>query len=245
LAEDPVRGLVRCNTFVITGSATVYGGNFTFHDFQRDDKLYDRKSAQASESIETSLFAALHRLLDGNGSSNIIVSQATNAWSFTLVADKNHSMLHISPSIDEVLWRGTRHIAAALAILATDDIAYPAVDHVAASRRKRNLPAFIGAMVLLALWSLSMVGLTAAFWREMSLGNGFDSYVAGRLLAIRVGLVDSDCLGGLEENKRLMESLRRGDHWHTGKCLVRLCDVYQNWFALYRLGYKHDVHVTL
>ena len=204
-----VQGLVQCEAFTTMGNASVYGRNLTFDNFQEDVGLYNVSKAQGGEPIQEPLFGALYALFDGSSGSEVRSAQVIDALGFAEMTDDDHNLKYVSPSPDalaDALWRGTTHMAIAVALLSRDNnVEYPAIKHVLVSGRTRDWPGFLVTMALLATWLVSLLLSTMALWRKTSLGSSFDSYVAGRLLAQRVDLVEDDISGSLEENERLLE----------------------------------------
>ncbi len=190
------------------GNASVYGRSLAFDNFQEDDGLYDSSHAQGGEPIQEPLFGALYALLDSGGS-DVSGGQVIDMLGFTEVMLDDQVPAYIPPSLGELagaVWSGVTHMTVAVAMLSRNDsTTYAGIDHVVVSGRTRNWPAFAAAMALLAVWLLSLVGMKVALWRRTSLGSSFDSYVTGRLLAQRTDLVEGDCSGSLEDNRRLLE----------------------------------------
>ena len=197
-----VQGLVRCDSYLTTGNATIDGRSLTFDSFTEDPGFYN--STQGGEPLLDPLDAALYHLyILGQTSQDALGAQAVDIFGFAEV-----DSMYDAPSLDAMaaaMWRGTSHMTAAVAILGrASDTPYPAVEYVSVSARTRSGPFFAGALALLALWLAGLVYATARMFRP-TFGDSLNSYAAARLLADKPYLVQGSCCGGLTENKRLLE----------------------------------------
>ncbi|KAI0077805.1 hypothetical protein K474DRAFT_1642587 [Panus rudis PR-1116 ss-1] len=203
--DTTVQGLVRCDSHVTTGRATIDGRNLTFDNFAEDTKFY--KSTQGGEPLLIPLQAALYHLsVLGSVTKDSIGAQAVDIFKFVQVKSRYNA-----PSLDEMaaaMWRGTSHMTMAMALLGRDSgISYPAVAHVPVSARTRSNPFFIGAISLLGVWLVGLVYATARMFRRAS-SDSLDSYAAARLLVDKPHLVQGASFGTLDDNRQLLERFR-------------------------------------
>ena len=219
LVGDVVKGLVRCDSYLTAGSASLSGRNLTFDGFKEDSTLLN--ASQAGEPMLDPLYLALeHLTTTGRSGDESIQGQLISILGYT-EEGANYGLYYRSPSLNgfaDAMWRGVSYMTLALAILSrSTDETYPATEHFAIAGRTRDTPLLIGALALLATWLLCMLGLTGIMWRSTSFGGSLDSYAAARLMSDRMDLVSGDCDGGLEDNKRLVESFVAVEHLSDSK----------------------------
>lgn len=208
IVGDLVAGLVQCNTYTTTGTADVFGRSLSFANFAPDPSLY--VDEQGGEDPLDPLYAAIYHLNIGRSGSEDDQAGAIDMLGYVEVTH-DEGLYYVSPTLDgfaQAMWHGAQHMTNAFAVLTrSTDTVYAATAHVPVSGRVKANTFVAGAIALLVLWFVGVVGMTAALWRATAFGDSLDSYAAGRLLVDKPDLVSGECGGGVGDNARLLEKL--------------------------------------
>ncbi|KIP02973.1 hypothetical protein PHLGIDRAFT_499485 [Phlebiopsis gigantea 11061_1 CR5-6] len=204
---DLVHGVVRCDTNFTTGTAFLSGRSLTYDRFVANDTLYT--ATEGGEALLDPLYAALWHFQGLKDAADDLESQLYGMLGYTQAADGTGGQAYTSPSLSgfaDAMWRGATHMTMALAVLGRESAtAYPATAYVPVSARTRDTPFLTGTLVLLGLWAFAMASMTMLVWRPTVLGDSLDSYCAARLAVDRPDLVSGGQVGGISDNRRLLE----------------------------------------
>ncbi|KAJ7161496.1 hypothetical protein C8R43DRAFT_993025 [Mycena crocata] len=214
-----VVGMIRCDTSVSTGRATLSGANGTFSGFT-EEQLY--KETQAGEPLLDPLFALIYYLDHFQATEDVARASVARALGFVGLSPSGGIQTYTQPSLQEMatgLWRGVSYVVTGLGLLSrTNEASYAAVQSglVAVHIRERSFA--IAAYVLLAVWLLLLILITARSFRP-TFGGSFDSYVTAKLVLDKPGLVESSG-GELATNARLREPFGRVGRDDLGRVVV-------------------------
>ncbi|KAJ7152204.1 hypothetical protein C8R43DRAFT_923915 [Mycena crocata] len=215
-ADNPgiaVSGMIRCDTSISTGRASLSGANGTFSEFT-EEQLYNE--TQAGEPLLEPLFALLYYLENFQTTDVIATASVVRALGFVGLSPSGGVQTYAQPSIDEMatgLWRGVSYVLTGIGLLSrTNDTSYDAIQSGLVAVYVREPHFASAAYALLAVWLLLLVIVTARSFRP-TFGGSFDSYITAKLVLDKPGLVES-AGGELTANTRLREPfgcVRRDD----------------------------------
>lgn len=216
IGDSLVEGIIRCEAKVSTGRASLVGSSLSFTNF-KETLLYNSSAAQAGEPPLQPLFAALYDLIPSSD-----FEESSSAITILGYTEKNRNggLLYVQPSLDQLadaMWRGAAHMTAALTLLSrASDTTYPAVSHTPVSGRTRDRVFVQIVVILLGVWALGLIFVTARMFRT-TFGDSLNSYAAARLLVDQPELVRGYCCGVPAANPLLLQSFERvGDSEMSG-----------------------------
>ncbi|KAJ6531604.1 hypothetical protein DFH09DRAFT_137639 [Mycena vulgaris] len=216
-----VSGMIRCNSQMYTGMATL-SGNGTYSSFS-EAALYN--ATQAGEPLLDPLFALLYYF--GSHSTSLDTDDIYRAavirpLGFFGISPGNGSQTYGQPSMQEMatgFWRGVSYTVAGIGLLArTNDTPYPAVQSGRAAVYVRERHFAAAAYALLAIWLLLVVVITARSFRP-TFGGSFDSYITAKLVLDKPGMVHTSS-GELSDNVKLREPFGRVGRDDFGRVVV-------------------------
>ncbi|KAJ7151858.1 hypothetical protein C8R43DRAFT_1107112 [Mycena crocata] len=214
-----VSGMIRCDTSISTGRATLSGVNGTFTEFN-EEQLYNE--TQAGEPLLDPLYALLYYLDTFQATDDIARASVIRALGFIGLSPDGTSQTYAQPSLHEMaagLWRGVSYVVTGLGLLSrNNNTSYAAIQSglVAVHIRERNFA--LAAYTLLGVWLLLLLILTVLSFRP-TFGDSFDSYTTAKLVLNRPDLVDcSD--GELSANVRLREGFGIVERDDLGRVMV-------------------------
>jgi hypothetical protein len=220
-----VSGMVRCDSQISTGTAKLTG-NGTYSLFS-ERTLYE--PTQGGEPLLDPLFALFSYFDAHSGPSNEFNLNNDDTFRAPLVralgfigVGTNGSQTYAQPSMEEMatgLWRGVSYIVAGIGLLArSNDTTYSAVQSGLAAVHVRESHFAAAAYVLLAVWLLLVVLITARSFRP-TFGGSFDSYITAKLVLDKPGMVH-DASGELADNSKLREPFGRVGRDELGRVVV-------------------------
>ncbi|KAJ6563227.1 hypothetical protein B0H10DRAFT_1120087 [Mycena sp. CBHHK59/15] len=211
-----VSGMIRCDSQVSTGTATLSGADGTYTSFS-EAALYNE--TQGGEPLLDPLFVLAYYL--GSGTSHIsddqIKAAIVRALGFVGLSDGTGAQLYSQPSLAEMataFWRGVSYTVSGIGLLSrTNETTYPAVARGTAAVYVRERHFAAGAYALLGIWLLLLIAITARSFRP-TFGGSFDSYVTAKLVLDKPGLVGLS--GELVHNENLRAPFGVVDHDSLG-----------------------------
>ncbi|KAJ6490670.1 hypothetical protein C8R47DRAFT_977208 [Mycena vitilis] len=218
-----VSGLIRCDTKTSTGSATLSGADGTFSDFQ-EGSLYNQTNG--GEPLLDPLYALFYYFDNGGRThlftDNALTAGTVHALGFVSLSNGDGLQSYTQPSLQEMaagFWRGVSYTVAGLGLLSrASDKSYPAVQSGQAAVYVRERKFAIPAYILLGVWLLLLILITARSFRP-TIGSSFDSYTTAKLIMEKPGLLETTS-GDLAANKNLREPFSRIGRDERGRVMV-------------------------
>ena len=204
--SPPGDALIQCDSKMSTGTAKVFGIDHTYISFD-DQPLFNVSASTGGEPILDPLFAVLYYLgTSGSGSTTPLIRDAEICGLGFQAETDTQSKAFSSPSPDDIaaaFWRAVSHVTTGTSILSrSSDVSYPAtVARSVTVYTKLMIWAYV-AYSLLGAWLLLLLIVTAWCYRP-TFNASLDSYVAGRLIAVRQDLVAGQPYGDPNGNKNL------------------------------------------
>ncbi|KAJ7154280.1 hypothetical protein C8R46DRAFT_448554 [Mycena filopes] len=222
-SEVSVSGVVRCDTQVATGRATLSGVDGTFSGFT-EEPLYT--ATQGGEPLLEPLLAMMQYwdLTSAAKGFTEAIGKATAARALGFVSGSPGGGIetYLQPTMDELaagFWRGVSYTVTGLGLLSRSNTTmYLAVESGQTAVYVREKKFADAAYALLALWLLLLVGITARSFRP-TFGGSFDSYITAKLILDKPGLVEN-ASGDLAENENLREPFTRAGRDELGRVVV-------------------------
>ncbi|CAL1711035.1 unnamed protein product [Somion occarium] len=207
--SPPGSALIQCNSKMTTGTAVVSGTNHTYTSFS-EQPLFNVSASTGGEPVLDPMFAMFYYLAaaaDGAGDVGSMVMDAkAQGLEFQARTDTGAEETFQSPSPEDIsaaLWRATSHVTSGTAILSrSNDTSYPAKVTRTVSAYTRLTSFAVGAYILLAVWLLSLLCITAWAYRP-TFSDSLDSYTAGRLISDRIDVVAGEAVGDADSNNKL------------------------------------------
>ncbi|KAJ7766734.1 hypothetical protein B0H16DRAFT_1366829 [Mycena metata] len=191
-----VNGIIRCDTQIATGLATLSGVDGTFSAFS-EETLY--KPTQGGDAIQEPLLAMLEYwglTFNGKGFEEDL-GKGTAARTLGFVGetdtDGDGFQTYLQPSMQELattFWRGISHTVGIGLLSRSNGTVYPAVQRGQTAVYVREAKFADAAYALLAVWLLLLVAITARSFRP-TFADSFDGYLTAKLVQEKPGLMDN------------------------------------------------------